>query len=188
MAAMKTHCNLLWDLHLKRAVTMALALIKLGCVISSESIQVIVVAALAIEAAIVFVTVAVCDFDRVISSDSTQVIVVAALAIEAAIVLITTAVPDFGCALLSSATSLGRTVWDQLSTPSPPMPAGDITLRLIRIWLNHAIEVELPQLSGLAGIRLKWPVVDNCNRAGIRGHYLCAFGVFSKRKEKINKP
>ena len=127
MAAAETNCNFLWDLHLKRALTMDLALVKLGCVSSSES---------------------------------TQLIVVAALAIETAIVLLTTAVPDFGCTFVSFATSLGQTVWVQLSTPSPPMPAGDITIRLIRMWLNHAVEVELPRLRSLVGMSLIWPVFD----------------------------
>ena len=44
---------------------------------------------------------------------------------------------------VSALTQLG---WDQLFSPSPPTPAGDITPQVIRIWTNHVAEVELPRL------------------------------------------
>jgi hypothetical protein len=50
---------------------------------------------------------------------------------------------------VSSVTSLGGLVWDQLSSPSPYAPAGDVTLRLIKIWKNYVVEVELPRLRSL---------------------------------------
>jgi hypothetical protein len=53
--------------------------------------------------------------------------------------------PEVNCVVVSSATSLGHLAWCQLSTPSPPTPAGDITVELIRIWWNHVLEVEIPR-------------------------------------------
>jgi hypothetical protein len=51
---------------------------------------------------------------------------------------------------ISSATSLGGLVWDQLSSPSPHAPAGDLTFRLFRIWTNHVVDVEIPRFRSLA--------------------------------------
>jgi hypothetical protein len=56
---------------------------------------------------------------------------------------------------ISSATSLGELVWDQFSTPSPHVPAGDLTFRLIKIWTNHVVDVELPRFRNLAA-RFDW--------------------------------
>jgi len=56
---------------------------------------------------------------------------------------------------ISSATSLGDLAWDQLSSPGPRVPAGDLTFRLIRIWMNHLVEVELPRVRSLA-TRFDW--------------------------------
>jgi len=51
---------------------------------------------------------------------------------------------------ISSATSLGGLAWDQLSSPSPHAPAGDLTFRLFRIWTNHVVEVVVPQVRSRA--------------------------------------
>src|ERR1700687_2668807 len=51
---------------------------------------------------------------------------------------------------ISSATSLGGLAWDQLSSPSPHAPAGDLTFRLFRIWTNHVVDVEIPRFRNLA--------------------------------------
>lgn len=51
---------------------------------------------------------------------------------------------------ISSATSLGELAWDQLSSPGPHAPAGDLTFRLIKIWTNHVVDVELPRFRKLA--------------------------------------
>jgi hypothetical protein len=51
---------------------------------------------------------------------------------------------------ISSATSLGGLVWDQLSSPSPHAPAGDLTFRLFRLWTNHVVDVEIPRFRNLA--------------------------------------
>ncbi len=56
---------------------------------------------------------------------------------------------------ISSATSLGDLAWDQLLSPGPHAPAGDLSFRLIRIWTNHVVEVELPQFRNLA-VRFDW--------------------------------
>ena len=51
---------------------------------------------------------------------------------------------------ISSATSLGGLAWDQLSSPSPHAPAGDLTFRLFKIWTNHFVDVEIPRFRNLA--------------------------------------
>jgi hypothetical protein len=51
---------------------------------------------------------------------------------------------------VSSVTSLGELAWDQVSSPGPHAPAGNLTFRLIKIWTNHVVEVELPRLRNLA--------------------------------------
>jgi hypothetical protein len=48
-----------------------------------------------------------------------------------------------------SVASLVDLVWDQFSTPSPRAPAGDLTFRLLKIWTDHVIDVELPQFRNL---------------------------------------
>src|SRR5690348_2800300 len=42
---------------------------------------------------------------------------------------------------VSSATSLSHLAWDQVSSPGPHAPAGDLTLPAIKIWTNHVVEV-----------------------------------------------
>src|SRR6266404_7901171 len=44
---------------------------------------------------------------------------------------------------VSSPTSLGGLAWDQLSSPGPHAPAGDLSLRLFKIWTSHVVDVEL---------------------------------------------
>lgn len=56
---------------------------------------------------------------------------------------------------VSCATSLRDLAWDQLSTPNPQTPAGDLTFRLIQIWMNHVVDVELPRVRNLAR-RFDW--------------------------------
>jgi hypothetical protein len=81
---------------------------------------------------------------RMIATTSPRALVATLVAIHLIVVAIL-AVPEFNCVAMSSATSLGHMAWSQLSTPSPPTPAGDITMRLIRIWSNHFLEVEIPR-------------------------------------------
>jgi len=45
-----------------------------------------------------------------------------------------------------SLTSLSDLVWDQFSTPSPHAPAGDVTFKLLKIWADHLIDVEIPRI------------------------------------------
>jgi hypothetical protein len=66
------------------------------------------------------------------------------------IVIAMFAVPMVNTVAISSASSLGHLAWSQLSTPGPPTPAGDITMKLIRIWWNHFVEVEIPRLVKVA--------------------------------------
>ena len=47
---------------------------------------------------------------------------------------------------ISSPASLGGLAWDQLSSPGPHAPAGDLTFRLIKIWTNHVVDLEFPKL------------------------------------------
>lgn len=56
---------------------------------------------------------------------------------------------------ITSATSLGELLWDQFSSPSPHLPAGDLTFRLIKIWTNHVVDVEIPRVRNLAA-RFDW--------------------------------
>lgn len=66
------------------------------------------------------------------------------------IVVALIAIPELGGVAVSTATTLGHIAWSQLSTPTPPTPAGAITIGLIRIWLNHVVDVEVPRLKGFA--------------------------------------
>ena len=56
---------------------------------------------------------------------------------------------------VSSVTSLGELALDQLSSPSPHAPAGDLTFRLIKIWTNHVVEVAFPRFQSLVHASLK---------------------------------
>ena len=56
------------------------------------------------------------------------------------------AASELSDAVASPVSVLTQLGWDQLFSPSPPTPAGDITLRVIRIWTSHLAEVELPRL------------------------------------------
>jgi hypothetical protein len=47
---------------------------------------------------------------------------------------------------ITCATSLSDLAWDQLSSPSPNPPAGNLSFRLIMCWMNHTTEVILPRL------------------------------------------
>jgi hypothetical protein len=47
---------------------------------------------------------------------------------------------------ITSATSLSDLAWDQLSSPSPNSPAGNLSFRLIMCWMNHIDEVIIPRL------------------------------------------
>jgi hypothetical protein len=51
---------------------------------------------------------------------------------------------------ISSATSISHLAWDQVSSPSPHAPAGDLTLHLIKIWTNHVVEVVVPRVRSRA--------------------------------------
>src|SRR6266481_8877663 len=51
---------------------------------------------------------------------------------------------------ISSATSISQLAWDQVSSPSPHAPAGDLTIHLIKIWTNHVVEVVVPQVRSRA--------------------------------------
>jgi hypothetical protein len=85
------------------------------------------------------------NLGSIIGNASPQAIVATVLAMHVA-VLALLAVHELGCTIASSLIWLGQLGWDQLSSPSPPMPAGDITMRLLRVWANHIIEVEVPKL------------------------------------------
>src|SRR5271167_4678215 len=62
------------------------------------------------------------------------------------IVVVLLAVPEFRFAAVTCTTSLGHIVWNHVFSPSPPTPAGGITMSVIRSWSNHIIEVEFPRL------------------------------------------
>ena len=51
-----------------------------------------------------------------------------------------------------SVTSISDLVWDQFSTPSPHAPAGDLTFRLLKIWTDHIVDVELPRFRNISTI------------------------------------
>jgi hypothetical protein len=59
-----------------------------------------------------------------------------------AIVFALLTVPECIC----SATSISHLVWDQMSSPGPHAPAGDLTLPVIKIWTNHVVEVVVPRV------------------------------------------
>ncbi|HSU90779.1 MAG TPA: hypothetical protein VLI44_04980, partial [Sporolactobacillaceae bacterium] len=82
-----------------------------------------------------------------------QVLVASVLAFHVIVFALLT-IPESIC----SATWLGDLIWDQFSTPCPHAPAGDLTLRLIKIWTNHVVEIELPQFPDLAA-RFDWKFV-----------------------------
>ena len=81
---------------------------------------------------------------RIVATVSPRALIATLVAIHV-VVLAILAIPEVNCLAMSSATSLGHVVWSQFSTPSPPTPAGDITMRLIRTWSNHVLEVEIPR-------------------------------------------
>ena len=56
------------------------------------------------------------------------------------------AVSELSDTIASAVSALAQFGWDQLFSPSPPTPAGDITQQAIRIWTNHVAEVEFPRL------------------------------------------
>ncbi len=80
-----------------------------------------------------------------ISSETSRNLIAILFALQLIIVALL-AVPMFSDAALSFATSMGQMAWDQLSTPSPPAPAGDLTIRVLKMWSNHFVEVELPRI------------------------------------------
>lgn len=82
---------------------------------------------------------------HLIISAGEQVLVASVLAFHMIVFALMT-IPE----TISSATSLGELAWDQLSSPSPHAPAGDLTFRLIKIWTTHVVEVELPRVRNLA--------------------------------------
>ena len=56
---------------------------------------------------------------------------------------------ELGDTVASAVSALAQLGWDQLFSPSPPTPAGDLTPRVIRTWASHVAEVELPRLAGV---------------------------------------
>ena len=57
-----------------------------------------------------------------------------------------------------------------MSTPSPSVPAGDLTAELIKIWTNHLIDVEFPRLfmvlvDECPVMNLAVGMVSNCSTA-----------------------
>jgi hypothetical protein len=88
--------------------------------------------------------------DRIIASARTQVIVAAVSAIVAVIVVAFLSAPEFLDAVISIVTSFLQFAWDYVTSPNPPMPAGDLTMRLIRLWSLHIVEVEFPRLREVA--------------------------------------
>jgi len=40
--------------------------------------------------------------------------------------------------------------WDQMSSPGPHAPAGDLTLPVIKIWTTHVVEVVVPRVRSRA--------------------------------------
>src|SRR5712692_498980 len=75
---------------------------------------------------------------------------VAAVLVTVAIIILfrLLSVPTFFNAKNSGVTTFLQFVWDQVSSPSPPAPAGNLTMRLIRMWSLHFVEVTLPELRG----------------------------------------
>ena len=69
----------------------------------------------------------------------------------------------------SAVSALAQLGWDQLFSPSPPTPAGDITAWVIRIWTSHVAEVELPRL-GRAGVT---PALSGSDRLRCRLRSRC---------------
>ena len=51
---------------------------------------------------------------------------------------------------ITSVVSLGELAWDQLSSPGPHAPAGDLSFRLFKIWTSHVVDVELPRFRNFA--------------------------------------
>src|SRR5216684_2720818 len=90
------------------------------------------------------------------TNSSNRVLLAAVVAIQV-IVIALIAFASFRCAVESFTIYVGQLAWNQLSTPSPPTPAGDITMQVIRIWMNHVVEVKLPQiLQAMASLRKPW--------------------------------
>ena len=84
------------------------------------------------------------NLSRIVATASPRALVATLVAIHM-IGIVILAFPEVHSALMSYATSLGHLAWSQLSTPGPPTPAGDITMKVIRIWWNHVLEVEIPR-------------------------------------------
>jgi hypothetical protein len=76
------------------------------------------------------------------------------LAMDAVIVLLVL-VPILALsdAASSAVSSFLQLVWDQLSTPSPPMPAGDLTMQLLKTWALYVVEVKFPRLREIGALR-----------------------------------
>ena len=79
-----------------------------------------------------------------IRSGGEQVLVASVMAFHVIVFALLT-IPES----ITSATSLGDLAWDQLSSPSPHAPAGDLTFQLIKFWTNHVVDVELPRFRNL---------------------------------------
>jgi hypothetical protein len=75
-----------------------------------------------------------------------QILVASVLAFHLIAVAILT-IPDS-----LSVTSLGDLVWDQFSTPGPHAPAGDVTFKLLKIWADHIIDVEIPRIRSISAV------------------------------------
>jgi len=89
------------------------------------------------------------ELRTLIRSAGEQVLVATVLAFYVIVFAILT-IPES----ISSVTSLGELAWDQLSSPSPQAPT-DLTFRLIKIWTNHLVDVQVPRLRYLT-TRFDW--------------------------------
>ena len=123
----------------------------------------------------------------ILGNTSPQAIVATVLATHVAILALR-AVPELSCTIASSLIWFAELGRDHLSSPNPPAPAGDITLRVIRIWTNHVAEVELPRLR-LAAARIDCEV-NLTVAAGVLDSSLSAtessyLGIFRRR---VNHP
>jgi hypothetical protein len=89
------------------------------------------------------------NLSRIVATASPRALVATLVAIHM-IGVVLLAFPEVNSALMSYATSFRHFAWSQLSTPGPPTPAGDITMKVIRIWWNHVLEVEIPRFAMFA--------------------------------------
>lgn len=80
-----------------------------------------------------------------ISSGASRDLVALLLGLQL-IILALLAIPMVSSAALPLASSIAQMAWDQFSTPSPPSPAGDLTIGVLRMWSRHVVEVELPRI------------------------------------------